>query len=714
MEGLPGIGPQRAAAYARAGIGSRRQLLYHLPVRFRVRPEAGPLEALEPGAMGAVVGAVLRASVRRRGRRSTVSLKLACEGGGEITALLFNRPYLAKSLPRGTRVWVAGRRDAESDRLLVSDYERLPDGSEQEPVDGSPSPAPPSAPALPLLPVYRLPRGVPPRVHRKALAALLEEVEIEDWRDADDKSPGLGAALAAIHRPESLEGAREARQRLARDEALALSLEVAARRLEHTRRAGSAADAARPASTALSIDDARHGQLLAMLPHAPTAAQARVLDELRHDLSGTALAGEDARPMGRLLQGDVGSGKTMMALYALLAAWLDGRQAALMAPTELLAIQHARELRRLLAEGGVRDEHGVVLVLGGGSAPERRAARESLASGAATFAVGTHGLQSAGVTFADLAVTVVDEQHRFGVRQRARFRNKGGSPHLLVMTATPIPRTLALTAYGELDVSVLDELPPGRSPRHTEYVTGGRQAALWKRLGRVVADGHRGYVVCPSIGTEPNAARGDEADDQAVDHSVAATLESVRRALPDARVAAVHGRMEGAEQRRVLDGFRSGETQVLVATVLIEVGLDVPEATFVVVPDPSRFGLATLHQIRGRVGRGREPGSCYLLGPVRGPTARARVDALVHSDDGFVLAEKDLELRGPGEMLGTRQSGMPSFCVLDPVRDVALLAEARVEALAAARRLGAADLRRLRTVVFPEMELDDENLLAGG
>ena len=358
----------------------------------------------------------------------------------------------------------------------------------------------------------------------------------------------------------------------------------------------------------------------------------------------------------------------------------------------------------------------VALVTGSGPAAERRAARDALATGAAALAVGTHGLQSKGVSFADLAVVVVDEQHRFGVRQRVRLRGKGASPHLLVMTATPIPRTLALTAYGELDVSVIDELPPGRSPRATRLVPRAEQGALWTELRAAVARGERGYVVCPSItGGEGGGASGEGGEEEAERHSVTATRERVAERLGRAvSVAAVHGRMDPAEQRRVLDAFRAGDVDVLVATVLIEVGLDVPEATFVVVPDPSRFGLATLHQIRGRVGRGARPGRCLLLGPVKEGPARARVDALVESDDGFVLAEQDLVLRGPGEMLGTRQSGTAGFCILDPVRDVALLAETRDAALAAARGLDDAAVRALRRRAFPVMELRGENLLSGG
>ncbi|HZL99987.1 MAG TPA: DEAD/DEAH box helicase, partial [Planctomycetota bacterium] len=496
--------------------------------------------------------------------------------------------------------------------------------------------------------------------------------------------------------------------RLAHDEAFALSLDVAARR----RRATGARGAGLP------IDAALHARLVARLPHAPTAAQARVLEELRDDLLAA-----NGRPMSRLLQGDVGSGKTLLAFYAMLAAVECGRQAALMAPTEILAAQHLRGLRALLARAYGERAPRVAFVGAATSAAERAALR----GGEAALAVGTHALQAAGLRFRDLALTVVDEQHRFGVLQRSRFRAKGRDSHLLVMTATPIPRTLALTAYGELDVSVLDELPPGRAPRATELIEHERQRALWAELRAAVARGERGYVVCPSIGAARGAAAGaarpvgarpasrSDEDDEEAGHSVAATLVRMRRALgAGVRVGAVHGRMPPLERDAVLEAFRSGALDVLVATVLVEVGLDVPEATFVVLPDASRFGLAQMHQIRGRVGRGGRPGRCLLLLPLPPGPARARAEALVATDDGFRLAEQDLALRGPGELLGTAQSGLPDFAALDPVRDVELLATTRPLAFAAAEGLSNEALAAMRARVFPVMELRAENLLAGG
>ena len=706
LAGLPGIGPRRVELYAAAGLRTRRELLYHLPVRYRLRPASQPLAVLlaRPAGDGrddraAVTGAVQRTSVRRRGRRSTVSVRLTCDGGGELSVLLFNRAYLAKSLGRGTRLWVAGRLEPQEEgppRLLASDYEPLRDGGDDPPADLQ----------LPPLPIYRLPAGIAPRVHRKLLAALLAAGACPDWRDGPRAQgaaaglPALDAALRAIHLPTSVEAARAARRRLAHDEAFALSLDVAARR----RRGGGRV-------TALPIDDALHARLLARLPHVPTAAQRRALDEIRADLRGGA-----GRPMARLLQGDVGSGKTLLAVYAMLAAVECGRQAALMAPTEILAAQHLRGLRALLAAACGERAPRVAFIGAGAPAGERAA----VASGEAALAVGTHALQGSGLRFARLALTVVDEQHRFGVRQRSRFREKGDETHLLVMTATPIPRTLALTAYGELDVSVLDELPPGRAPRTTELVATERRSAMWAQIRESVGRGERGYVVCPSIGGA--AARGagagatgaDEDDDEA-GHSVAVTLRRVQRALgASVRVGAVHGRVPPDERDAVLSAFREGALDVLVATVLVEVGLDVPEATFVVLPDASRFGLAQMHQIRGRVGRGGRPGRCLVLLPLPEGPARARAEALVATDDGFRLAEQDLALRGPGELLGTAQSGLPDFLALDPVRDVELLAATRPAAFAAAAPLSDAALAAMRARVFPVMELRAENLLAGG
>jgi ATP-dependent DNA helicase RecG len=715
-EGLPGIAGRRAELYADAGLLTRRQLLYHLPVRYRLRASAQRIHALAFGSVGAVAGTVKRTSVRRRGRRSTVTILLEEDGGGQVRLLLFNRAYLGKSLKKGTRLWAAGKLEKDGEgvaRLIGADYERL-DGA-------APGSALARGQGLPPLPIYRLPVGIQPRVHRKALAALLDMGRFPDWREslakelpagtldrpagrpADSEGVGLDldAALRAIHLPVGIERARAARRRLAYDEAFALSLDVGRRRRE----------LGQGRAVALPIDDATHARLLARLPHRPTRAQARAIGELRRDLSEPVGGSEPGggRPMARLLQGDVGSGKTLVAFYALLAAVAAGRQGALMAPTEILAAQHLASLRALLKTAFGKDAPRVAYVVGAGRGvvpAAARAERAALASGEAALAVGTHGLQSGKLEFADLALTVVDEQHRFGVRQRMRFRGKGESSHLLVMTATPIPRTLALTAYGELDVSVIDELPPGRAPRVTQIVEPAAQGAMWRMVSHAVSQGERGYVVCPSIA-------GDA--EQTADHSVETMTKRVRRALGDsARVGSVHGKLPAAERDAVLTAFRTGEIDVLVATVLVEVGLDVPEATFVVIPAPSRFGLAQMHQIRGRVGCGRKGGRCLLLGPLKEGTARARADALCASEDGFRLAEQDLALRGPGEMLGTRQSGLQDFCALDPVADVALLADTREAAFTATRALRPAAVARLREAVFPSMELHGENLLAGG
>ena len=676
--GLPGVGPKRVEAYAAAGLTSRREILYHLPSRYRLRPEAVPVAALEGGQRGALVGEVLRASVRRRGRHSTVSLKVRDDAGDECVVLLFNRAYLAKSLVK-ERIWVAGKAEVPDEgapRLLAADYERLAEDA--------------SGPRITCLPLYRLPTGIAPALHRKTLAAILDESPPPEWRELRDGEPELADALRAIHLAEDLESARTARQRLAWDEAYALSLEVGSRR----------ASLRGVVAPALDIDDRVHACILGRLPFTPTAAQARVIDEMRVDLR------DGQRPMGRLLQGDVGSGKTLVAFYALLAAVECGRQGAIMAPTEVLAAQHAVGLRALVERAfPARDRPQVAFLSSSGSAGDRRAEREAVASGAAQLAVGTHSLQSKTVQFHDLAVTVVDEQHRFGVRQRVRFRGKGEETHLLVMTATPIPRTLSLTAYGELDVSIIDELPPGRSARETRYVPPSKQAAMWRALSQQVSQGDQGFVVCPSIASQEEES-----------HSVEDTLGKVREAMGShVRLGAVHGRLPAPERDAVLDAFRAGELDVLVATILIEVGLDVPGATFVVIPDPSRFGLATLHQIRGRVGRGTKPGRCFLLGPLaKAGKSKERVDALVATDDGFHLAEEDLRLRGPGEMLGTRQSGMQGFLVLDPVADVELLASARPQALRDADGKSARALAGLRHRAFPSTKLIDENLLAGG
>jgi ATP-dependent DNA helicase RecG len=463
----------------------------------------------------------------------------------------------------------------------------------------------------------------------------------------------LSVALRRLHQPDDTVGNDHlecCRRRLAFDELLSLCLSARQRRLASSRAVAPRCRVTRATLRSLS----------AILPFRLTAAQERGVREIARDLEGP-------RPMTRLLQGDVGCGKTVVAAVAMLVAAQNEFQAVIMAPTELVASQHHRTLVGLLESAG----HEVALLTGRGPIRERREARSRIASGAARIVVGTHALFSDAVNFHRLGLVVVDEQHRFGVLQRQTLVEKGTTPHLLVMTATPIPRSLALTVHGDLDLTVIDELPPGRRPVRTVQRTDAARLRLIAFLRREIADGGRVYWVFPTI-------------DRADDLEVPALLEeeaAIRRDLPDARIAVVHGRLATAEREDATEGFRSGAVDVLLATTVVEVGVDVPEASVMLIEGAERFGLSQLHQLRGRVGRGSRPSWCVLLvGPDPTPTARRRLDLFCSTHDGFVIAEADLELRGPGELDGTRQSGRLGLRFADLSRDGDLVARAHREA----------------------------------
>jgi ATP-dependent DNA helicase RecG len=466
--------------------------------------------------------------------------------------------------------------------------------------------------------------------------------------------PGLREALLTVHRPPVdadvgalMSGTHPAQQRLAFEELLAHGLSLRRQRIalrEH---------GAFPLPAARAPVDA----LRATLPFALTGAQQRVLTEVERDLA-------EGAPMLRLVQGDVGSGKTVVAALAAMQAVAAGRQVALMAPTELLAEQHLQNFHRWFEPHGVR----VCWLAGKVTGKARRETLAAIADGSAQVVVGTHALMQGGVAFAKLGLVIVDEQHRFGVHQRLALRDKGLEgervPHQLVMTATPIPRTLAMTAYADLDLSVIDELPPGRTPVTTVAVAAERRPELVERVRKACAEGRQAYWVCPLI------EDSEEIEAQAAQ----TTFEQLSEALPELRVALLHGRMKPTEKQDTMRRFKAGELQLLVATTVIEVGVDVPNASLMVIENAERLGLAQLHQLRGRVGRGSAASSCVLLyqSPLGG-IARERLDVMRRSNDGFVIAEKDLELRGPGELLGTRQTGLAAFRIADLARDARLL-----------------------------------------
>ena len=634
VETLQGVGPTLARRLARIGLETVGDLLWQGPRRYE-EPVPSKRVCDLFGEEEAVIEVVVRsASSRRRGRLRILTARVA-DTTGEVKVTWFNQPWLEERLSPGTRIRLRGR--ANRYGFAVSSYD----------LEGEESTAD-------FAPVYPASEDLVQKrlrdLHSQALVLARDAGEpLPAALLTAERLPLRADALAAVHRPRALAEAEAGRARLAFDELLVLRLALARTATERER--------------ASAVPLGAPGELLARyrasLPFTLTPDQERSIAEIDADL-------RRSMPMQRLLHGDVGSGKTVVALYALLRAVELGRQGALMAPTETLAEQHFLTMDELCAPLGVR----VSLLTSSLRAREHAAARQLIASGDAQIVVGTHALIQKEVDFHDLAVAVVDEQHRFGVGQRTALV-EGRSPHVLHLTATPIPRTLALTVYGDLEVSELALPPANRKPVITAWVTEERSSEAYKRLRRHLDDGRQAYVVCPLIEeSETRIARAAEAE-----------AERIRSAeLRGYRVGCLHGRLPSAERRSVMASFKAGELDVLVATTVIEVGVDVPNATIMIVQEADRFGLAQLHQLRGRVGRGAEQSYCLLVS--RAPEeltdgASERLEALVATTDGFELAERDLEIRGEGQLLGARQSGYSDLRFVRLRRDQNLLERAR-------------------------------------
>ena len=644
LASLPGIGPRREALIARATGGTRAiDLLWHLPEGVIDRTARPRLDAAVPGQV-----ATLEVTVRRRRepRSDAAPWVITVEDGtGELDILLFGRGGVrAERLPLGARRLISGELKLDRGRLTMPhpDFILAPERAEELPA---------------IEPVWRLTAGLKPWEMRRAVAAALARLpDLPEWADPAlvrrEGWPGWAEAVRAAHRPGSaaaLAPEHPARARLAYDELFAQQVALAlSRRRFRTLR-----------GRALVGDGRLRAAALAAFGHDLTPAQQRALAEIDADLAAPVR-------MLRLLQGDVGAGKTIVALLAMLRAVEAGAQAALMAPTELLARQHHATVARLCEAAGLR----AVLLTGRERGRAREAALAALAEGSAAIAIGTHALFQEAVAFRDLALAVIDEQHRFGVHQRLLLSAKGGDVDVLVMTATPIPRTLLLTAWGDMDVSRLTGRPPGRGRVATLAKPAAKLAEVVEAVGRRIAAGARVYWVCPLVSeseeTDLAAAQARHAD--------------LARHFPG-RVGLVHGRMKGPAKDAAMADFIAGRTAILVATTVIEVGVDVPEASVIVIEHAERFGLAQLHQLRGRVGRGTEASYALLLydEPLT-ETARRRIETLCATDDGFAIAEADLDLRGGGEALGTRQSGPPQFRLADLPAHKDLIAVARDDA----------------------------------
>jgi ATP-dependent DNA helicase RecG len=665
LTALGGVGHKLAGAAAEAGLRTVGDLLLRVPRGHRDRTVV-PAGSLEIGKKATIEVEVLDAKpsgFRRRGL-SILSVKVGDESG-VIRATWFNQPWLAQKLTPGTNLLLTGSRDKRGFR--VQEYEFMASGPRvlSEPPAGEASGLVPVHPATEQLKAQRIRHWVEQAIPlaRNEIEALPAEVR------ARRGLAGVADALTAVHFPESREDVEEARARLAFEELFLYQAVLTTRKRSQR--------ASRPAPRLGKAGEAV-GRWLESLPFEPTKDQLRAFDEIDADL-------DSGEPMQRLLMGEVGSGKTVVALYSMLRAREAGFQAVLMAPTETLAEQHAATLERLL----VHEPVPFTLLTGATPAARRREALERLASGELGLAVGTHALIDRAVGFARLGLCVVDEQHRFGVEQRRALdakRVEGMAPHVLHMTATPIPRTLSLTAYGDLDTTALRELPAGRQPIETRLVGEDERAGAYEFLRGELRAGRQAYVVCPLV-EESEKMQGRAAEKEA------ARLAAGE--LRDFSVGVIHGQMASAEKADAMDAFVSGATDVLVATTVIEVGIDVSNATAMLIEGAERYGISQLHQLRGRVGRGAHRSHCLLFAEGGGEMARRRLRAVVRERDGFKLAEIDLSLRGEGEVLGTRQHGLPRFAVAELPEETPLLVAARDEVLALLDRHGSLEAPEL-------------------
>jgi len=647
---LAGIGPRNGERLARLGIHMVQDVLFHLPLRYQDRTRVVPIRSLQLGEQAVIEGQIESSEVKF-GRRRSLLVEIS-DGTGVITLRFFHFSGAQKAnMVTGVRLRCFGeaRQGPTGLELIHPEYNPIEDEIEVE---------------KNLTPIYPTTEGMHQTTWRglteKALLLLEQEPEqLQDWLPHELQQqfhlPGLLEAIRYLHRPppdapqhQLLQGGHPAQKRLAFEELLAHQISL--RKLRYEQQQHSAIP--------LDAGSSLRQELIAALPFKLTSAQQRVAKEINQDL-------KQPHPMMRLIQGDVGSGKTVVAALAAVQAVQACHQAALMAPTELLAEQHLNNFKAWLEPLDIQ----VICLTGRHKGKCREQLLETIADGSATVIVGTHALFQEDVVFHALGLAIIDEQHRFGVHQRLALREKGGSdgkvPHQLIMTATPIPRTLAMSAYADLDISVIDELPPGRTPVTTVVLPDSRRDEVMSRVQKGCHEGRQTYWVCTLI-EESDALQCQAAED---------TSALLAEALPELRVGLVHGRLKGAEKAEVMAAFKSGKLDLLVATTVIEVGVDVPNASLMIIENPERLGLAQLHQLRGRVGRGATESHCVLMYHTLSGNARERLSMMRSTNDGFAIAQKDLELRGPGEVLGTRQTGEMQLRIADLIHHQHLLPE---------------------------------------
>ncbi|MBL1148924.1 MAG: ATP-dependent DNA helicase RecG [Armatimonadetes bacterium] len=644
---VKGIGPPGAKVLAKLGIASLEDLLLYLPRRYEDRSNFRTIASVRAGEFVTLKGRLVAVESKAPRGNFTITRAGISDGSGTIGLVWFNQR------------WIRPRLSKITGEIIV--YGQVKEGQwgyeinspEWEPL----APEADGEEFARIVPVYPLVEGVPQKTIRRFVERGLAYVD----KIEDVIPPGIARksglrplawSLQHVHRPTSLEDAETAKRRLVFEEFFSLQLALGMRHAEEGTRSG----------IAFRVGPELASEVEAAASVVLTGAQRRVIEEIYRDMGRP-------HPMNRLLQGDVGSGKTLVAAAAILAAARSGYQAALMAPTEILAEQHYVNLHRLFEALGLK----VALLVGKQGKRERDKANKAVATGEAHVAVGTHALVQEAVTFHKLGLVVVDEQHKFGVLQRAALRRKGfGNPDVLVMTATPIPRSLTLTVYGDLDLSVIDEMPPGRRPIRTHWKLPSERDSVYEGVRKLLSEGAQAYVVCPLVSESEKVLA--QAATELYDRLKHGALEGFR-------VGLLHGQQKAAEKEATMLAFRNKELDVLVSTTVIEVGVDVPNATVMIIEDANRYGLAQLHQLRGRVGRGGAQSYCVLIGAATNPETEERLRVMVETTDGFKIAEKDLEIRGPGEMFGTRQHGAFEFRVADVLRHGRILEEARQAAL---------------------------------
>ena len=644
MTALKGVGDKTAALFHRVGVDTVGELLSYYPRTYDTYEKPVTFANLETDRVQAVTGFAHRAPDSKKAGRLTVTTLTLEEFGMYLHLTWFNMPFLRNAIQPGGTYIFRGRIQKKKGRLLMeqpeiyspADYERLLDTMQ---------------------PIYGLTAGLSGKTVAKAVRQALEELSMEpeflpEEIRKEQELAEYNFALRSIHFPVKKEDLLPARRRLVFDEFFLFILALRQMR-EQTEQMENECPIR---------EGAWAGRLLSSLPYALTGAQERVWQEIKADLAG-------GRVMNRLVQGDVGSGKTVVALLALLAAAESGYQGALMAPTEVLARQHAQSVEELLEGCGLK--LSTVLLTGSMTAKEKREAYERIRDGEAAIIIGTHALIQEKVEFHRLGLVVTDEQHRFGVRQRERLADKGLHPHVLVMSATPIPRTLAIILYGDLDISVIDEMPANRLPIKNCVVDESWRPNACRFLEREIGAGHQAYIICPMVEENPELEL-----ENVVDYT-----EKLRKSLdPSIRIAYLHGKMKPSEKNEIMERFAAGEIQALVSTTVVEVGVNVPNATVMMVENAERFGLAQLHQLRGRVGRGKAQSYCIFLSGSDNKETKKRLEILNRSNDGFYIASEDLKLRGPGDLFGVRQSGLLEFKIGDVFTDAKILKEASEEA----------------------------------